>query len=131
MGQADLQNTADGIVMRIFFFTLIIFAVATVPFAFAKPFLVCDPSPSAVGGNFEILENGEVVHKQANQADGSIRWDLAIIPMGDHNYAIRYEVGGNPSEIVPVQIRGTRCYIKGPDGKGLIIQKARTKCLTP
>lgn len=60
--------------------------------AWASPFLVSDPSAQAVGGKFEIKEGTTTILTADNQADGSIKADLASVSVGLHNYQIRYVV---------------------------------------
>jgi hypothetical protein len=59
----------------------------------ATPFLVSDPAASAVGGSFEIQDKaGVVIAVKANQADGSIRYDLQNVAVGGYTWQIRYVV---------------------------------------
>lgn len=60
---------------------------------YAAPFLVCDPSPGAIGGGFEIWEGGAMIHQANNQPDGSIKMDLKDIAVGTHTITARYYVG--------------------------------------
>lgn len=57
---------------------------------FASPFLVCDPSPEAVGLSYEIWNNGTLWHSAANEPDGSIKMELKDIPVGDYEVKARY-----------------------------------------
>jgi len=61
-------------------------------FASASPFLVSDPSAQAVGGKFEIQENNATILTANNEADGSIKADLAAVTTGTHYYKVRYVV---------------------------------------
>lgn len=58
--------------------------------AWAGPYLVSDPSTQAVGGKFEIKEGNATILSADNQADGSIKADLAAVSVGQHDYQIRY-----------------------------------------
>ncbi len=59
----------------------------------AAPFLISDPVPSAVGASFEIQEkSGAVIAVKASQADGSIRYDLQSLAVGNYDWQIRYVV---------------------------------------
>lgn len=71
--------------------TLIIFLLLTTT-AFASPYLISDPSTQAVGGKFEIQENGVTIFLQDNEPDGSVKADLAGVAIGNHAYRVRYVV---------------------------------------
>ena len=59
--------------------------------ASAAPFLVSDPVASAVGASFEIQDKaGVVIAVRANQADGSIHYDLQNVTVGINAWQIRY-----------------------------------------
>jgi len=70
--------------------TLILAILLCASTAFASPFLVSDPQPLAVGGQFEIQEGGVTILKANNQPDGSIRADLTGVTTGNHAYQVRY-----------------------------------------
>ncbi len=77
---------------------LFLFATAV----WASPFLVSDPSASAVGTQYEIWSNtkglpeemiavsGKLIISANNELDGSIRYDLKDIAPGECNWYIRY-----------------------------------------
>lgn len=80
-------------------FTILLIASS----AQASPFMVSDPSSEAVGGIFEIwqgtgglatdsqiLSQCAIITSQDNQADGSVRYDLANIPAGTFHWYVRY-----------------------------------------
>jgi hypothetical protein len=63
----------------------------------ASPFLVSDPSPTAIGGGYQILEalpSGEIIQKDFdyNQPDGSLKSDVAGFATGSHLIGVRYVV---------------------------------------
>lgn len=74
--------------------------------AMASPFLVSDPSEQAIGIGYEIYENQSLLFAGQNEPDGSIKFDLANVSIGDHQYEVRYvrhdDIWGNAySEFVP------------------------------
>ena len=90
--------------------------------ASASPFLVSDPSAQAVGGKFEIQEGGATILTANNQADGSIKADLASVTTGTHSYKVRYVVtdpvwGTQYSAYVPFEF--TRPQLASESIKGL------------
>jgi hypothetical protein len=76
--------------MKMLLGLMMILALCVTTSASASPFLVCDPSPQAVGLDYEVMEAGKVVFSGANQPDGSIKVDFVDIPTGDHTYTARY-----------------------------------------
>ena len=85
------------------------FVLAIATSVFAAPFLVCDPNSQAVGLKYEIwnsptgLDKDYVLwHSGTNEADGSLRMDLATISKGVYSVKARYvddravAYGGNP-----------------------------------
>ena len=70
-----------------------IIALLSIAPASAAPFLVSDPVASAVGASFEIQDKaGVVIAVRANQADGSIHYDLQNVTVGINTWQIRYVV---------------------------------------
>jgi len=86
--------------------------------AYAFPRMVCDPSPEAVGGGYEIWEvtvaypEGRLAYSEKNEADGSINMDLNEVPMGTHKWKLRYAVNGNYSPFVSCVLVVTQLYYK-------------------
>ena len=78
-------------------FTLML--ISTV--AWASPFLVCDPSPQAVGLSFEVREGTTVLYTGKNQPDGSIKVDISNIAVGSHTLTARY-ITADPLWSTPV-----------------------------
>ncbi len=57
---------------------------------FASPFLVSDPNPSAIGGFSEITGLPQQINNITPlTADGSVRVDLADLPVGLFNLQVR------------------------------------------
>ena len=56
----------------------------------ASPFLVCDPSAQAIGGGYEVWENGTMIAQGSNEPDGSFKTDLKDIAVGSHTVTARY-----------------------------------------
>jgi hypothetical protein len=77
--------------MKAFILGLFI-VLLSIGIAAAQPFLVSDPSTQAVGGKFEIKEGTSTILSADNQADGSIKADLAAVTVGTHTYQVRYVV---------------------------------------
>lgn len=86
--------------------------------AYASPFMVSDPEPTAIGGIFEIWQGpaGLITETQitaqatmlaakATEADGSVRYDMANINKGTYYWYVRYGQSwgtyGNPPTEVP------------------------------
>lgn len=58
--------------------------------AYASPFLVSDPNPSAVGGYSDITGAPWLASPQTPlQADGSVRVDFAAAPVGSSSLQVR------------------------------------------
>jgi hypothetical protein len=57
--------------------------------AFASPFLVSDPNPSAVGGFCDITGASWITNPTPLQSDGSVKVDLANAPVGKTNLQVR------------------------------------------
>ena len=71
-------------------FIIIVVLLSIAP-ASAAPFLVSDPVASAIGASFEIQDKaGVVIAVKANQADGSIHYDLQNVTVGINTWQIRY-----------------------------------------
>ena len=62
--------------------TILLFPVQ----AFCSPFLVCDPQATVT--HYKITGDAFWTGNIASQADGSIRTELATIPVGVHNIAV-------------------------------------------
>ena len=89
--------------------------------ASANPFLVSDPSTEAIGGKFEIQENNVTIFTAENQADGSIKADLAPVPAGNHAYKVRYVVidpvwGTRMSDYAPFEFTKPSSVLKSVMG---------------
>jgi len=65
--------------------------------ASGSPFLVSDPVAQAVGISYEILETssafpeGRLVYTGNTEEDGSIKLDLNEVPIGGHDWKVRYQ----------------------------------------
>jgi len=66
---------------------LLIMAILLFPInALCSPFLVCDPQATVT--HYKITGDAFWTGNIASQADGSIRTELATIPVGVHNIAV-------------------------------------------
>jgi hypothetical protein len=74
--------------MKILLTTLCFLFIASI--SYASPFLVCDPSAQAIGGGYEVWENGVMLKQANNELDGSIKMDLKDISIGTHTITARY-----------------------------------------
>ena len=81
--------------------------------ALAAPFLVCDPSPQAVGLSYEVWAAGKLIYSGDNQPDGSIRIDLKTLPVGDYEMQALYKdkVGNRSDLSLPAYIHATAYYV--------------------
>jgi hypothetical protein len=103
---------------KLIYFILILFALTISSIAFASPFLVSDPSSQVIGGGYEIWEittaypTGRLAYSGNNEVDGSIKMDLNNVPIGVHNWKIRYSLAVDYSEFTPCTLTVTSLYYK-------------------
>jgi len=80
--------------------------------AHASPYLVSGPAPHAIGLQYEVWSAGKLIYSGDNEPDGSIRIDLATLPMGDYEMQALYRAGANISDLsVPAYIHATPYYV--------------------
>ena len=81
--------------------------------ALAAPFLVCDPSPQAVGLSYEVWHAGKLIYSGTNEPDGSFRIDLKTLPVGDYEFQALYKdrVGNRSDLSAPGYIHATPYYV--------------------
>lgn len=101
---------------RLFYFLTILLIASS---AWASPFLVSDPSPSAEGGQFIVWETKTVKRTTAtrlyfqgsNLPDGAVWMDLVNVPKGDHKWAVQYLVDGEYSGSTPCVLTVTQSCV--------------------
>lgn len=87
-------------------FRVLFFVLLSCSCAISSPFLISDPELSSVGAGYEILEvtkafpAGRLTYSGNNEPDGSIRMDLNGVPLGTHEWKVRYVLNGNYSSFV-------------------------------
>ncbi len=75
----------------------LILIFAFVGWAYATPFLVCDPQAGVISYNLDI--DGAIDSNIPAQPDGSIRYDLAGMAVGAHTFKAQAKgQGGWPSD---------------------------------
>ena len=87
--------------------------------SWGSPWLVSDPSPGAIGGEFEVWEttvNRRMTYQSLfmvdwNEDDGSICMDLANTPVGTHQWQVRYNVNGELSGFAPCTLAVTQSCV--------------------
>lgn len=72
--------------------------------------MVSSASPSAVGCKYQIYQHGNLIAEAPNEYDGSIRWNLDELPVGDYKIKIRYSCeegiySGMQSDFIDFTIR--------------------------
>jgi hypothetical protein len=96
----------------------ILFILMVSSTAFASPFMVCDPSPGAIGGGYEIWEittaypTGRLAYSGNNESDGSIKMDLNSVPIGTHTWHVMYKVGRDYSAFALCTLTVSSLYYK-------------------
>jgi len=75
--------------MRTFCYAIVAAIMTLASTAFASPFLVSDPNPSAVGGFCDITGAAWIPNPTPLQPDGSIKVDLSNAPVGRTDIQVR------------------------------------------
>ena len=104
---------------RILFLLCLILALlmwAFMSVSWGNPWLVSDPSPTSIGGEFEVWETTSTRYSTYqnlfmvdwNEPDGSISMDLINVPVGVHQWQVRYNVDSEMSAFVPCVLSVTQ-----------------------
>ena len=122
-GPFSMQSRGkDNTKMKKLIYFLMILLIASS--AWAGPFLVSDPAPQGIGIEYKVYEGTTVLKRAFNEADGSLRMDLATIPVGTHTVSAAYLKVENAIEYESIK-SATCTFTRPPTSLSYLVKNMR------